>query len=170
MNSLIVNFSLRKEVFFITLGSILGAFVMFIPNFFLDAFTNSEFYLFWIVAARILGSSDYLVGAFVHFGVATIIGIAVGLILYKTKMLNISKISNGLLFGIVSGAVVTVIFTIPVQYFWIQPVMAEMNNLPVLNFILSEEFLIKSFLTHFLWGRTLGILASLLTAKKRYEL
>lgn len=166
MNSTVVNFSLRKEIFFITLGSILGAFVMFIPNFLLDAFTNSEFYLFWIVAARILGSNDYLVGAFVHFGVATIIGIVVGLILYKTKILNISKISNGLLFGIIAGAVVTVIFTIPVQYFWIQPVMAEMNNLPVLNFVLSEEFLIKSFLTHFLWGGTLGISASLLTAKK----
>ena len=166
MNSLIVNYSLKKEVFFITLGSLLGAFVMFIPNFFLDAFTNSEFYMFWIVAARVLGSSDYLVGVFVHFGVATIIGIVVGLILYKTKMLNISKLSNGISFGILAGAVVTIIFTIPVQYFWVQPVMAEMNNLPVLNFVLSEEFLIKSFLTHFLWGGTLGILSSLLTAKK----
>ena len=166
MKSLIVNFSLRKEVFFITLGSMLGAFIMFIPNFFLDTFTNSEFYLFWIVAAKILGSSNYLVGAFVHFGVATIIGIVVGLILNKTKILNISKISNGLIFGIVAGAVVTIVFTIPVQYFWIQPVMAEINNLPVQNFILSEEFLIKAFLTHFLWGGTLGILASVLTIKK----
>ena len=139
---------------------------MFIPNFLSDAFANSEFYLFWIVAAKTLGSNDYLVGVFVHFGVATIIGIIIGLILYKTKILNISKLSNGLFFGILSGAVVTLLFTIPVQYFWIQPVMAEINGTPVFNFIFSEEFLIKSFLTHFLWGGTLGILASILTGKK----
>ncbi len=166
MKSLIVDFSIKKEVFFITLGSILGAFVMFIPNFLSDAVTNSEFYLFWIIAARTLGSSDYLVGVFVHFGVSTIIGITVGIILYKTKMLNISKISNGLFFGILAGAVVTVVFTIPVQYFWIQPVTAELNNTVTLNFIFSEEFLLKSFLTHFLWGGTLGVLASVLTIKK----
>lgn len=165
MKSLIVNFSIKKEVFFITLGSIVGAFVMFIPNFLSDTFTNSELYLFWIVAARTLGSSDYLIGVFVHFGVATIIGIIIGVILYKTKMLNISKISNGLLFGILAGTIVTVVFTIPVQYFWIQPVMAELNNTPILNFVLSGEFLIKSFLTHFLWGGTLGVLASILTTK-----
>ena len=166
MKSLIVDFSIKKEVFFITLGSILGAFVMLIPNFLSDALTNSEFYMFWIIAARTLGSSDYLVGIFVHFGVATIIGIVVGTILYKTKILNISKISNGLLFGIFAGFVVTVIFTIPVQYFWIQPVTAEINNTATLNFVFSEEFLLKSFLTHFLWGGTLGILASVLITKK----
>ena len=144
MKSLIVDFSIKKEVFFITLGSILGAFVMVIPNFLSDTFTNSEFYLFWIIAAKTLGSSDYLVGVFVHFGVATIIGIIVGLVLYKTKMLNISKISNGLLFGILAGAVVTITFTIPVQYFWIQPVTAELKDTVILNFIFSEEFLLKS--------------------------
>lgn len=166
MKSVIVDFSIKKEVFFITLGSILGAFVMFIPNFLSDALTNSEFYLFWIIAARTLGSSDYLVGVFVHFGIATIIGIVVGIILYKTKILNISKLSNGLFFGILAGAVVTIVFTIPVQYFWIQPVTAELNDTVILNFIFSEEFLLKSFLTHFLWGGTLGIFASVLTTKK----
>ena len=166
MKSSIVNFSLKKEVFFITLGSMVGAIIMVMPNFVSDTFTESEFYLFWIVAARIFGSSDYLVGVLVHFGVATIIGIIVGFILYKTKMLNISKISNGILFGLIAGGVVTVVFAIPVQYFWIQPIMAEINDLPVLNLIFSEGFLINSFLTHFLWGGTLGILSSVLTAKK----
>ncbi len=167
MKSMIVDFSIKREVFFITLGSILGAFVMFIPNFLSDALTNSEFYLFWIIAAKTLGSSDYLVGVFVHFGIATIIGIVVGIILYKTKMLNISKISNGLLFGILAGAIVTIIFTIPVQYFWIQPVISELsdNNTPT-NFVITGEFLLKSFFTHFLWGGTLGVLASVLTTQK----
>ena len=166
MTSLVVNFSLRKEVFFITLGSLLGAIVMVIPNSVSDIFTNSEFYLFWIVAARILGSNDLVIGVLIHFGVATIIGIVVGLILYKTKMLNISKLSNGLLFGIIAGGIVTLVFAIPVQYFWIQPTMAEIKNLPILNMIFSENFLIMSFLSHFLWGGILGIFASILTAKK----
>ena len=111
-------------------------------------------------------SSDYIVGVLVHFGVATIIGIVVGFILYKTRMLNISKISNGILFGIIAGGIVTVVFAIPVQYFWIQPLMAEIKDLPILNLVFSESFLINSFLTHFLWGGTLGILSSVLTAKK----
>ncbi|MGI9566038.1 MAG: NAD(P)/FAD-dependent oxidoreductase [Nitrosopumilus sp.] len=166
MESSVVNFSIKKETFFITLGSILGAFVMVIPNFLSDAFTNSEFYLFWIVAARILGSNEYAIGALVHFGVATIIGIIVGFILYKTNMLNISKISNGILFGMLAGGIVTIVFAIPVQYFWVQPTMAEINNLPILNTVISQSFLINSFLTHFLWGGTLGVLASILTAKR----
>ena len=170
MKSSIVNFSLKKEVFFITLGSMLGAIIMVMPNFVSDVFTDSEFYLFWIAAARIFGSNDYLVGVLVHFGVATIIGIIVGFILYKTKILNISKISNGILFGVLAGGIVTIVFAIPVQYFWIQPIMAEINDLPVLNLVFSESFLINSFLTHFLWGGTLGILSSVLTAKKRNEL
>ena len=166
MSSLIVNYSLKKEIFFIILGSILGAFVMMIPNFLSDIFLNSEFHTFWIVAAKTLGSSDYVVGIFVHLGVATIIGIVVGSILYKIKLLNISKISNGLLFGILSGTVVTIVFTIPVQYFWIQPIMAELNNAVTPNLIFSEEFLLRSFLTHFMWGGTLGVLSSFLTIKK----
>ena len=166
MAPLIVNYSLKKEICFITLGSILGAVVMVIPNFLSGVFSNSDFYVFWLVAARALGSSDYLVGVFVHLGVATIIGIVVGTILYKTKLLNISKISNGLMFGILAGAIVTIVFAIPVQYFWIQPVIAELNNTPVLNFAFSEAFLLQSFLTHFMWGGTLGILASILTVKK----
>ena len=113
----------------------LGAIIMVIPNFVSDTFTESEFYLFWLVAARIFGSSDYIVGVLVHFGVATIIGIIVGFILYKTRMLNISKISNGILFGIIAGGIVTVVFAIPVQYFWIQPLMAEINDLPILNLV-----------------------------------
>ena len=167
MKPMVVDFSIKKEIFFITLGSILGAFVMFIPNFLSDALINSEFYLFWIVAAKTLGSSDYLVGIFVHFSVATVIGIVVGIVLYKTKMLSISKISNGLLFGLFAGAAVTVVFTIPVQYFWIQPIMLEFNNAAATqNSVFTGEFLLKSFLTHFLWGGTLGILASVLTTKK----
>ena len=47
----IVNFSLRKEVFFVALGSIVGAFTMHLPRIFLDIFGNSSYHvmlLLWL--------------------------------------------------------------------------------------------------------------------------
>ena len=45
------------------------------------------------------------------------IGIAVGVFLYKTGILNISKLSNGLLYGLLAGSIVFVVFFIPVYQF-----------------------------------------------------
>ncbi|RNJ77183.1 MAG: NAD(P)/FAD-dependent oxidoreductase [Nitrosopumilus sp. H8] len=166
----IVNFSLRKEVFFIALGSMLGAGAMLLPTLLPNSLSNlsisSDFYTFWVVAARVLGSDNHIVGVFVHLSIATIIGIVVGLILYKTSMLNISKLSNGIAFGLLTGGIVTVVFTLPAQYFWIQPTIAEINNLPVQNVVFSEVFWIRALVSHFVWGATLGIVASILTRKK----
>jgi predicted membrane-bound dolichyl-phosphate-mannose-protein mannosyltransferase len=57
-------------------------------------------------------------GLLIHITTATCIGIIAGLFLYKTNILNISKPSNGLRYGILVGAIVYIIFAIPVaQYF-----------------------------------------------------
>ncbi len=165
MKSLVVDFSIRKEVFFITIGSILGAVVMILPVFFSDA-PSSEFNLFWAAAAKILGSSEPAVGALLHFAVATVIGISVGVILYKTNMLNISKMSNGIVFGLLAGAVVTVVFAFPVQYFLIHPIMAEIGNAPAVGTVFSTGYLLGAFFSHALWGITLGASSSVMTAKK----
>ncbi|RNJ76534.1 MAG: NAD(P)/FAD-dependent oxidoreductase [Nitrosopumilus sp. D6] len=166
----IVNFSLKKEVFFIAIGSMIGAGAMMLPtilpNSLSSATISSDFYLFWVVAARVLGSEHPIVGVFVHLSIATIIGIVVGLILYRTHMLNISKLSNGIVFGLLTGGIVTVAFTLPAQYFWIQPTIAEINHLPVQNVVFSEAFWVKALASHFVWGATLGIIASVLTRKK----
>ena len=152
-------------MFFITIGSVLGAVVMVLPAFFSDA-SGSEFGLFWAAAAKILGSSEPTVGALLHFAVATVIGIVVGIILYKTNMLNISKISSGIAFGVIAGIVVTVVFAFPVQYFLIWPIVAEISDTPAAGAVFSIEYLLGAFFSHALWGITLGASSSVMTVKK----
>jgi hypothetical protein len=66
-------------------------------------------------------SSVVIVGFMLHILVATSIGIISGLFLYKTNILNISKPSNGLKYGLFVGTLVFVIFAIPVQEFVLGP-------------------------------------------------
>ncbi|HYX54541.1 MAG TPA: C2H2-type zinc finger protein, partial [Nitrososphaeraceae archaeon] len=60
-----------------------------------------------------------------HIFVATSIGIIAGLFLYKTNILNISKPSNGLKYGLFVGSLVFVVFAIPVQQFVLGPEFAR---------------------------------------------
>ena len=53
-----VNFSLRKEVFFVAIGSIVGAFTMHLPIMFLDLFGNSTYQIWLLTAAKIVNSSE----------------------------------------------------------------------------------------------------------------
>ena len=168
-----VDFSLRKEVLFVTLSSLFGGFTMFLPRIILDLTGDTQYYLIWYVFARILGSDSITIGAFLHFLVATIIGIVTGLILYKSNLLSISKISNGLIYGVISGMVVYLVFFIPVQEFVLGPnmiqVLLEQNS--SLSIQTATEFveqnkatnMIDSIFTHLIWGSTLGLLSSSLT-------
>ena len=169
-----VNFSLRKEVFFIALGSIIGGFTMKVPDIFSDLIIGSDYYLFWLAAASLVNSSQYVVGIILHSVVATIIGIVTGIILYKSRLLNISKITNGFLFGLLTGGVVFLVFAIPVGQLVLgsnadeirsqfgSPSMIEDSELGkgILGF-----GLLYSFTIHLIWGSTLGLIASVLTAK-----
>lgn len=168
-----VDFALRREVFFVTIGSLFGGFTMFLPRILLDLTSDTQYYLAWYVFARILGSDLISVGAFLHFLVATIIGIVTGLILYKSNLLSISKISNGLLYGIISGTVTYLIFFIPVQEFVLGPNMIQVlleqdPSLSMQNAIdLVEQNkavnMIDSIFTHLIWGITLGVVSSIFT-------
>jgi NADH dehydrogenase len=60
-----------------------------------------------------------------HILAATSIGIIAGLFLYKTNILNISKPSNGLKYGLLVGSLVFVVFAIPVQQFVLGPEFAR---------------------------------------------
>ena len=95
----IVNFSLRKEVFFVAIGSVIGAFTMHLPIMFLDLFGNSSYQVWLLVAAKVVNSSQPEVGFVLHFFVATIIGIVTGIFLHKVLRFNISKIPKGLVYG-----------------------------------------------------------------------
>jgi hypothetical protein len=66
-------------------------------------------------------SSVIIAGILIHIVTGTSIGIISGIFLYKTNILNISKPSNGLRYGLLVGALVYLIFAIPVEQFVLNP-------------------------------------------------
>ena len=175
LKNLIVNFSLRKEVFFVVIGSIIGAFTMHLPRIFSDLIGNSSYIVTLLVSAKVVNSSDPLVGFLLHLFVATSIGIVTGVLLHKAIKFNLSKVTNGFLFGIVGGIVVFAVFAIPVSQLLLSPnmidVLSESNpTMSVVDAvrIVEENFfdqMLISLLMHLIWGSTLGIISSFFTRK-----
>src|SRR5918995_5490745 len=125
-----IDFSFKREVFFIIAGALAGAIMYVIPITVFAIEQGSLYYLTWIVFGHIAGiyspvSFVIVAGFLLHIVVATSIGIIAGLFLYKTNILNISKPSNGLKYGLFVGSLVFVIFAIPVQQFVLGPEFAR---------------------------------------------
>jgi NADH dehydrogenase FAD-containing subunit len=125
-----IDFSFRREVFFIIAGALMGAIVYVIPITVFAIEEGSSYYLTWIVFGHLAGvyspiTSVIIAGFMLHVLTATCIGIIAGLFLYKTNILNISKPSNGLKYGLFVGSLVFVIFAIPVQEFVLGPEFAR---------------------------------------------
>src|SRR5918911_2465702 len=125
-----IDFSFKREVFFIIAGALAGAIMYVIPITVFAIEQGSLYYLTWIVFGHIAGiyspiSFVIISGFMLHLLIATTIGIISGLFLYKTNILNISKPSNGLKFGLFVGSLVFVIFAIPVQQFVLGPEFAR---------------------------------------------
>ncbi len=148
---------------------------MHLPRIILDITTETQYLVTLLVMAKVIGSNSPEVGFVLHILVATIIGIVTGIFLHKVIKLNISKIKNGLIYGIFAGIVVFTVFAIPVSQLFLGPNMAEliseldpeMTHLEASE-VVSQNFvssLIDSFLMHIIWGLTIGVLASLLTRK-----
>ncbi len=120
-----VDFSLRREVFFVVIGAILGGVTMVVPITFLYTGLGLPYYLTWMAFGHVIGvyspSSSIIAGIAIHLITAISIGIALGVFLYKTGILNISKLSNGLLYGLLAGSIVFVVFFIPVYQFILAP-------------------------------------------------
>ena len=120
-----IDFSLRREVFFVVIGAILGAVTMVIPITLLYTGLGLPYYLTWMAFGHLIGvyspSSSIIAGIAIHLITAISIGIALGVFLYKTGILNISKLSNGLLYGLLAGSVVFAVFFIPVYQFILAP-------------------------------------------------
>lgn len=128
-----IDFSFKREVFFIIAGALVGALTYIIPITVFAIEEGSPYYLTWIVFGHIAGvhspiSSIIVAGFMLHLLTATTIGIISGLFLYKTNILNISKPSNGLKFGLFVGFLVFAIFAIPVQEFVLRPEFARTIN------------------------------------------
>jgi NADH dehydrogenase FAD-containing subunit len=195
-----IDFSFKREVFFIIAGALLGAIVYVIPITVFALERGSLYYLTWIVFGHIAGvyspiSSVIISGFMLHILVATSIGIISGLFLYKTNILNISKPSNGLKYGLFVGTLVFVIFAIPVQEFVLGPEFeriissASSTRAPVMEDsqpmvsqpsitassdssaspgeVLSTQFraLLNSLIINLVFGITLGLFSSFLSIK-----
>ncbi|MGB6672521.1 MAG: hypothetical protein WBE34_08810 [Candidatus Nitrosopolaris sp.] len=65
--------------------------------------------------------STVIAGVTIHIITGISIGIISGIFLYKTNILNISKPSNGLYYGLLTGTLVYLIFAIPVEQFVLNP-------------------------------------------------
>jgi len=170
-----VEFSLKKEIFFVAVSSIIGGLTMHLPRILFDITTGTQYLITLLVLARVVGSDSPEVGFALHIAVATIIGIVTGIFLHKVIKFNISKIKNGLIYGIFAGIVVFTVFAIPVSQLFLGPNMAELiaeldpeMTLLEASELVNENFvssLIESFSMHIIWGLTIGVLSSLLTRK-----
>jgi hypothetical protein len=121
-----IDFSFKREVFFIVAGGFIGALVMAIPMTFFSPGKAFGYDLTWIVFGHIVGvnhplSSTVIAGIMIHITTGISIGIISGIFLYKTNILNISKPSNGLYYGLLTGTLVYLIFAIPVEEFVLNP-------------------------------------------------
>jgi NADH dehydrogenase FAD-containing subunit len=175
-----VDFSLRREVFFVVIGTIIGAVTMVIPKTLFEVQMGLPYYLTWIVFGHAAGvyssvSASILAGAILHIITAISIGIVTGIFLYKTNILNISKPSNGIIYGLIVGVAVFVIFFIPVNQFILSPDIAQ--TLPEVQPSITESeavtmigenqlsVMISSIVMHLVFGMTLGLISSLLEIK-----
>jgi hypothetical protein len=148
---------------------------MHTPRILFDITGGPQYSLTLLVAARVVGSNMPEIGFILHITVATIIGIITGIFLHQVIKFNISKVKNGILYGIIAGVVVFAVFSIPVSRLLLAPNMAmiltELD--PSMTFVqasdlIAENFvsgLIESLYMHLIWGITSGLLASALTIK-----
>jgi NADH:quinone reductase (non-electrogenic) len=200
-----VDFSIKREVFFVVIGAIVGAIFMILPISLFEVRLGLPYSITWLAFGHIVGvysssSSPYpfsttqviIAGVMLHIVTAISIGIAVGIFLYKTGILNISKLSNGLLYGILAGCAVYAIFFIPVYQLILAPeishTLAKMTAPANTSEIFSSGYavdrhseqeyyavrqyssnlliiMISWFIIHLIFGVTVGIISSLLSIK-----
>ena len=176
-NKIKIDFSLKREIFFVIVGAVIGAIVFVIPKTIFEVVMGMPYYLSWIVFGHVVGvysSAAIIAGIGIHMVTAISIGVVIGIFLYKTGILNISKPSNGIIYGIFAGTMVFIIFFIPVYQFVLSP--ETVNTLQeftddekeLIESELSSEWLtvlVSSLVTHLIFGITVGLVSSLLSIK-----
>lgn len=175
-----IDFSLKREVFFVVIGAILGAVTFGISESVFQILLSLPYYLVWIAFGHVVGvvspiSESIFAGIFIHAITSIAIGIVIGIFLYRTGILNISKISNGIMYGLFAGSVVFVVFYLPVQYFVLSPQIA--NTMVELDPSMTEidakqelennftTIIVGSIIMHLIFGVTVGFFSSVLSIK-----
>jgi len=178
-----VDFSLKREVFYIVIGSVVGAIFMILAKMILDPQTGIPYEITWIAFGHLLGvlsppSSAVLAGITIHMITALSIGIAIGVFLYKTNILIISKLSNGILYGLFAGSVVYIVFFIPVyESVLTHEIASTLNTVGGVEQLggveYAAEYLARNFFTimigwlliHLAYGVIVGVVSSLLSIR-----
>ncbi|MDI1496326.1 MAG: Pyridine nucleotide-disulfide oxidoreductase [Cenarchaeum symbiont of Oopsacas minuta] len=167
-----VGFSLKKEVFFVTFASIIGAAFMHTPRLIIGDGDFAQYRITLLIIARTLGSESYFVGFVIHIGVAIIIGIIIGVLLHKILKFNMSSFVHGIIYGSFSGIVVFAVFAIPVATLILMPnsiqviQMINENNMFGSEHVTSISLIsgiVDMFVMHIIWGLSLGTISSILT-------
>jgi NADH dehydrogenase len=172
-----VDFSFRREVFFVVIGALLGAVSMLIPTI-SDIGMGIPYYTTWVAFGHVIGiysSAAAYGGIAIHAITSISIGIIVGVFLYKTGILNISKISNGLTYGLFAGSVILVVFFIPVYFLVVLPeinrtmaAMAEESYYEYHSTVYQYSFplVIMSYvIMHLVFGIIVGLTSSILSIR-----
>jgi NADH dehydrogenase len=172
-----VDFSLKREVLFVVIGAMLGAVSMLIPTVF-EVGMGIPYYVTWVAFGHVIGvysSNAAFAGIAIHAITAISIGIVIGVFLYKTGILNISKISNGFLYGLLAGSVILVVFFIPVYFLVLLPeinrTIDTMTQTPYSEYETTSPnysfpLVIASYvIMHLVFGITVGLTSSTLSIK-----
>ena len=177
-NLIKIDFSLKREVLYVVTGSLIGAITMTLPRTIYEFLTGLPYYTSWIIFGHVIGvysSYTALAGFIIHLITAASIGIVVGIFLYKTNILNISKPINGLIYGIFAGTIIFVVWAIPINEFIlipenikttadINPTFTEQEVSQEIQSNKSNIFLNSLFL-NLLFGITVGLVSSFLSIK-----
>ncbi len=172
-----VDFSFKREVFFVVIGAMLGGISMLIPTAF-EVGMGLPYYVTWLAFGHVVGiytSDAAFAGIAIHTITAISIGVVIGIFLYKTGILNISKLSNGFIYGLFAGSVVLIVFFIPVYMLILHP---EINR--ILSITTSETYdeygttlyqysfplvIISYIIMHLVFGIIVGLTSSVLSIK-----
>ena len=163
---------------YVVVGAIIGAITMILPGTIYEFITGLPYYTSWIIFGHVIGVySSYAAtaGFIIHLITAVSIGIVVGIFLYKTNILNISKPINGLIYGIFAGTIIFVVWAIPVNEFILIP--ENIRTTADIDPILTEQevsqkvqsnklnVFLNSLFLNLLFGITVGLVSSFLSIK-----
>ena len=184
LNLVKIDFSLKREVLYVVAGAIIGAITMILPRTVYEFITGQPYNTSWIIFGHVIGVySSYAAtaGFIIHLITAVSIGIVVGIFLYKTNILNISKPINGFIYGVFAGTIIFVVWAIPVNEFILIPenIKTAVNIDPTLSEqeisqqIQSNKIniFLNSLFLNLLFGITVGLVSSFLSIKfgSRYK-
>ena len=175
-NLIQIDFSLKREVFYVVVSALIGAITMILPRTIYEYITGVPYYTSWIITGHVIGvysSYSATAGFILHLITAILIGIVAGIFLHKTKFWNISTPINGFIYGIFAGTIIFVVWATPINEFILIPenirttadIDPTLTAQEVSQQIQSNKLniLLNSLFINLLFGVTTGLASSFLS-------